>query len=386
MTKITNAVLFLSIFTVISLWKPVNVDKNNESLETITATYDEKLGVIMYNGRVFSEKPQPPTNWVEEEDEIEIIPTISSKKPMVKNNKLIEHNLKLQNHLKIRGFGKHKNAGVLNSLLKYYAKLKKLILDPIDDLFEIPEFWLAIAGIFIVLAALMSGLTASYLSMNWADLKFKILNGTKEEQEMAAEVLDVVKDRHSLIVTLLFTNELLMELIWYCFEELVPGLFTLFLTIFTTLVLEEFVPKVFLRVFPKLRATALLAPFVKSLRFFLCILVYPSTLFLTLLLKSLNFGTKPGDARSTKNPFSKFSRSCTCNCAKSSIKIKSSCSDYGSDSTEEQIVPKFIRTKKHKYFEAYDSEYDSSCNNSPSHPMLFKVPKARQREMNGKCH
>jgi acid stress-induced BolA-like protein IbaG/YrbA len=59
---------------------------------------------------------------------------------MVKNNKLIEHNLKLQNHLKIRGFGKHKNAGVLNSLLKYYAKLKKLILDPIDDLFEIPEF------------------------------------------------------------------------------------------------------------------------------------------------------------------------------------------------------------------------------------------------------
>lgn len=105
---------------------------------------------------------------------------------------------------------------------------------------------------------------------------------------MATEVLNIVKDRHTLIVTMLFTNELLMEAISYCLEVLLPGFFTLILTILTTLVLEEFVPKAFLRCFPKLRATALLSPVVKYLRFGLGFLVYPTALFLTLLIKSLN--------------------------------------------------------------------------------------------------
>lgn len=372
MVKITKTTALLIVLQIIFLAHGVSWNDNETSYVTITAEFDEQLGVIIFNGKTYSEQPLPLSNCLEEDDEKDKKLKIPSKpKILPPLTKPAEPKMKIKNQIKIRGFGRNNKSGVLNSVLKYYIKFEGLILDPIYDMFEIPEFCFVIASIFIIFAALMSGLTASYLSISWTDLQFKIQNGTDEEKEMAAEVLNIVKDRHTLIVTMLFTNELLMEAISYWLEVLLPGFFTLILTILTTLVLEEFVPKAFLRCFPKLRATALLSPVVKYLRFGLGFLVYPTALFLTLLIKSLNCRLRAEDSVANADLILRIHKKSP----KSDNKSEDSKPSRFEEDKQCDIKPRaFYKPPKRNSFDDED-EYWGSSDKSSSDEMDSDMPR-----------
>ena len=115
MVKITGKHVLFMILWVLLLAHGVFWNDNYTSVVTITAEFDEQLGVIIFNGKTYSEQPPPPNNCLEEDDEKDKKLKIPSKPKIVPPKaKPTEPKMKIKNQIKIRGFGRNNKSGVLN--------------------------------------------------------------------------------------------------------------------------------------------------------------------------------------------------------------------------------------------------------------------------------
>ena len=113
-------------------------------------------------------------------------------------------------------------------------------------------------NLVLVSNSITSALTEGNLSINKSELKKRLKNGTEEEKEMIADILDKLyyqlsKDKHELMVTLIDTNELISERSGSKIDAILSGLFTLIILISTILLLIKIGPKIFQKLLPNFK-------------------------------------------------------------------------------------------------------------------------------------
>jgi hypothetical protein len=111
-------------------------------------------------------------------------------------------------------------------------------------------------NLVLISNSITSALTEGNLSINKSELIKRLKNGTEEEKEMIADILDKLyyqlsKDKHELMVTLIDTNELLSERSGSRIDAVLSSLFTLIILISTILLLVKIGPKIFQKLLPK---------------------------------------------------------------------------------------------------------------------------------------
>jgi len=90
-----------------------------------------------------------------------------------------------------------------------------------------------------------SGLTVGLLSMEPLDLRMMRLEGNWHDRYKASKVLDLISDKHLIMVTLLLTNSIAMEALPVFLDKLVPSWIAVTLSVTAILIFGEILPQAF---------------------------------------------------------------------------------------------------------------------------------------------
>lgn len=139
------------------------------------------------------------------------------------------------------------------------------------------EFYycLLIAVFLTIGAGIMSGLTVGYLSIDKLELEMKLHNGTELEKKQALAVLPILADHHYLLVTLLLANALCMEALPIYLDSIVPSAYAILLSVIAVLFFGEVIPQAICTGPQQIRIGAFLAPLIQMLKIALGIVAYP---------------------------------------------------------------------------------------------------------------
>ncbi|CAD8137953.1 unnamed protein product [Paramecium octaurelia] len=159
------------------------------------------------------------------------------------------------------------------------------------------DFWicLLIAATLICLAAICSGMTVGYLSVDELQLEIYKEQGTHEQQRQANVILPIIKQHHMLLCTLLIGNAFCMESLPIFFDKVVPPAFAVLISVIFIIFAGEIIPQALCTGPKQLVIAEKLTPIVKILM----ILFWPISYPLAKLLDSY-FG-EHGSTRFQKN-------------------------------------------------------------------------------------
>ncbi|CAD8150082.1 unnamed protein product [Paramecium pentaurelia] len=159
------------------------------------------------------------------------------------------------------------------------------------------DFWicLLIAAILICLAAVCSGMTVGYLSVDELQLEIYKEQGTHEQQRQANVILPIIKQHHMLLCTLLIGNAFCMESLPIFFDKVVPPAFAVLISVIFIIFAGEIIPQALCTGPKQLIIAEKLTPIVKVLM----ILFWPISYPLAKMLDSY-FG-EHGSTRFQKN-------------------------------------------------------------------------------------
>ncbi|CAK56193.1 unnamed protein product (macronuclear) [Paramecium tetraurelia] len=159
------------------------------------------------------------------------------------------------------------------------------------------DFWicLLIAATLICMAAICSGMTVGYLSVDELQLEIYKEQGTHEQQRQANVILPIIKQHHMLLCTLLIGNAFCMESLPIFFDKVVPPAFAVLISVIFIIFAGEIIPQALCTGPKQLIIAEKLTPIVKILM----ILFWPISYPLAKLLDSY-FG-EHGSTRFQKN-------------------------------------------------------------------------------------
>ncbi|CAK66596.1 unnamed protein product (macronuclear) [Paramecium tetraurelia] len=159
------------------------------------------------------------------------------------------------------------------------------------------EFWIClfIAATLICLAAICSGMTVGYLSVDELQLEIYKEQGTLEQQRQANIILPIIKQHHMLLCTLLIGNAFCMESLPIFFDKVVPPAFAVLISVIFIIFAGEIIPQALCTGPKQLIIAEKLTPLVKILM----ILFWPISYPLAKILDSY-FG-EHGSTRFQKN-------------------------------------------------------------------------------------
>ena len=88
----------------------------------------------------------------------------------------------------------------------------------------------------------MSGLTVGYLSIDELVLELRTIGGTEEEKVNGKIIMEVLSNKHALLVTLLLSNAAAMEALPIFINRLVPEWAAIILSTTLVLFVGEVIP------------------------------------------------------------------------------------------------------------------------------------------------
>eukprot|EP00285_Hemiselmis_virescens_P005152 CAMPEP_0173395488 /NCGR_PEP_ID=MMETSP1356-20130122/32216_1 /TAXON_ID=77927 ORGANISM="Hemiselmis virescens, Strain PCC157" /NCGR_SAMPLE_ID=MMETSP1356 /ASSEMBLY_ACC=CAM_ASM_000847 /LENGTH=472 /DNA_ID=CAMNT_0014354233 /DNA_START=1 /DNA_END=1416 /DNA_ORIENTATION=+ len=157
--------------------------------------------------------------------------------------------------------------------------------EPPNIPFGTVEFWIVFTCCMCLVgfAALMSGLTMAYMSIEPLNLSLLQASGTVQEKTYASAIAPLLANRHFLLVTLLVGNASAMEALPIFLDKLVPTYVAVILSVTLVLIFGEIIPQA---VFTKYRLPigAHLALYIQIQEFLTSPLCWPIAVILDMLL------------------------------------------------------------------------------------------------------
>ncbi|CAD8055141.1 unnamed protein product [Paramecium sonneborni] len=139
------------------------------------------------------------------------------------------------------------------------------------------DFWicLLIAATLICMAAVCSGMTVGYLSIDELQLEIYKEQGTNEQQRQANIILPIIKQHHMLLCTLLIGNAFCMESLPIFFDKVVPPAFAVLISVIFIIFAGEIIPQALCTGPKQLIIAEKLTPIVKILMIVFWPISYP---------------------------------------------------------------------------------------------------------------
>jgi metal transporter CNNM len=124
------------------------------------------------------------------------------------------------------------------------------IFDDDDFVRDLPPYdycFYSIACLCLILfAGCMSGLNVGLMSIDLADLEWKISSGTDRERQAAGKLYSVVKHHHLLLVSILLANAAAMEALPIVFNMMFSELLSIIVSVSFVLFVSEIIPQALL--------------------------------------------------------------------------------------------------------------------------------------------
>ena len=134
---------------------------------------------------------------------------------------------------------------------------------------EQSEFWVCIlvAGLLILFAGAMSGLTVGYLSIDELQLELKLKNGTESEKADAMIIIPILAKHHLLLSTLLLANAFAMETLPLFLDAIMPAVAAIIVSTSAVVIFGEIVPQAYCTGPNQIKIARAMAPIIKFLMF-----------------------------------------------------------------------------------------------------------------------
>eukprot|EP00918_Siedleckia_nematoides_P016607 GHVU01035701.1.p1 GENE.GHVU01035701.1~~GHVU01035701.1.p1 ORF type:complete len:292 (+),score=57.03 GHVU01035701.1:531-1406(+) len=148
------------------------------------------------------------------------------------------------------------------------------------------EFWAYVAVcVFLVLfAGFASGLTTGLMSLDPIHLKVLESEGTEGQKKSAHSILELLRRRHLVLVTLLVSNSIAMEALPVFLDRLTPAWLAVLLSVTAVLIFGEVVPQALCTGRNQFAIASVSAPLVRVLVILLWLVSFPIAKLLDVLL------------------------------------------------------------------------------------------------------
>ncbi|XP_004515989.1 DUF21 domain-containing protein At2g14520-like [Cicer arietinum] len=147
------------------------------------------------------------------------------------------------------------------------------------------HFWILVlmCWVFMLFAAISSGLALGLLSFSQVDLEVLVKAGQPQIQKNAAKIMSIVKNQHLILCTLLMAKSLALEVVSVLMEEMFPEWISVLLAAALVSIIAEVIPQA-LNSRYGLSFGATMSPFVRVLQLLFFPVAYPTSKLLDWLL------------------------------------------------------------------------------------------------------